>query len=65
VRVIDTVGAGDAFAAGLAYGVIKGRTVLEILDVASRLGALVASHAGAIPAWSLAEIGSPGPSRER
>ena len=65
VRVIDTVGAGDAFAAGLAYGVIKGRPVLEILDVATRLGALVASHAGAIPAWSLAEIGSPGPSRER
>jgi fructokinase len=58
IDVVDTVGAGDAFAAGLAYGVIHGRPVPEILELALRLGALVASRAGAIPAWSLAELGS-------
>ena len=57
VDVVDTVGAGDAFAAALAYGLINDRSISEILDVATRLGALVASRAGAIPAWSLAELG--------
>jgi fructokinase len=58
IDVVDTVGAGDAFAAGLAYGVIDGRPVPEILELAIRLGALVASRPGAIPAWGLAELGS-------
>ncbi|HEY6012933.1 MAG TPA: carbohydrate kinase [Candidatus Limnocylindrales bacterium] len=57
IDVVDTVGAGDAFAAGLARGVVDGRPVPEILDLAIRLGALVASRPGAIPAWSLAELG--------
>jgi fructokinase len=57
VDVVDTVGAGDAFAAALAHGFVNDRPVSEILDRAIRLGALVASRAGAIPAWSLAEIG--------
>jgi hypothetical protein len=30
--------------------------VAEILSVATRLGALVASRAGAIPAWDLADL---------
>lgn len=57
VLVVDTVGAGDAFSAGLGYGLLNSWTVSEILSVATDLGALVASRAGAIPAWDPAEIG--------
>jgi fructokinase len=57
VIVVDTVGAGDAFAAGLGYGLLNSWTVPEILSVATRLGALVASRPGAIPAWDPADIG--------
>ena len=57
VLVVDTVGAGDAFAAGLGYGLLNSWTVSEILSVATDLGALVASRPGAIPAWDPADIG--------
>jgi fructokinase len=57
VDVVDTVGAGDAFAAGLGYGLIRSWTVSEILSVATRLGAFVASRPGAVPEWEPAEIG--------
>jgi fructokinase len=57
VVVADTVGAGDAFAAALGYGVLRGWTVTEILSVATRLGALVASRPGAIPPWDPADLG--------
>jgi fructokinase len=56
VRVVDTVGAGDAFAAALGKGLIEGWTAPQIVDVANRLGALVVSRSGAIPEWSLSEI---------
>jgi fructokinase len=55
-QVVDTVGAGDAFAAALGNGVVEARPVAEILDVATRLGALVASRAGAIPEWTPSDI---------
>jgi fructokinase len=57
VEVVDTVGAGDAFSAGLGYGLIHTWTVSEILSVATRLGAFVASRAGAIPDWDPVGIG--------
>ena len=57
VDVVDTVGAGDAFSAGLGYGLIHSWTVSEILSVATSLGAFVASRAGAIPDWDPVEIG--------
>jgi fructokinase len=57
VNVVDTVGAGDAFAAGLAKGLVEGWAIAEILAVATRLGSLVASREGAIPDWSLSDIG--------
>jgi fructokinase len=59
VQVVDTVGAGDAFAAALGAGVVEGWSVAQILVVATRLGALVASRAGAIPGWEPSEIGLP------
>lgn len=48
VRVVDTVGAGDAFAAVLGKGLVEGLAAAEILEAANRIGALVSSRAGAI-----------------
>jgi fructokinase len=49
VVVKDTVGAGDAFMAGLIVGLTRGADTQIVLDTACRLGAIVASHDGAIP----------------
>ena len=47
--VKDTVGAGDAFMAGLVVGLTRGVEPKTVLESACRLGAYVASHAGATP----------------
>jgi fructokinase len=49
VVVKDTVGAGDAFMAGLMVGLTRGVDTQTVLDTACRLGAIVASHDGATP----------------
>jgi fructokinase len=49
VEVRDTVGAGDAFMAGLMVGLTKGMNHHRVLENACRLGAYVASHYGATP----------------
>jgi len=54
--VADTVGAGDAFAAGLLHGLQQGWTAERTADFANRLGAVVASRPGAIPAWTLQDV---------
>lgn len=67
VDVADTVGAGDAFLAALLVGLLTNRDGDVILDRANRLGAYVAAHSGALPAYtidSLAGIPDP-PSGER
>ena len=55
VEVVDTVGAGDAFAAAFMHGLSLNRPAAEIASFANRVGALVASRHGAIPDWTLAE----------
>ncbi len=55
VRVADTVGAGDAFAAALVHGLSAGWEIPEIADFANRVGALVAGRAGGTPVWSVEE----------
>ncbi|MEN3370543.1 MAG: fructokinase [Verrucomicrobiota bacterium] len=49
VAVKDTVGAGDAFMAGLMVGLTRGTDTKKVLENACRLGAFVASHHGATP----------------
>ena len=55
VKVVDTVGAGDAFAAAFLHGLYLGWPIERIAPFANALGALVASRAGATPAWTLDE----------
>ena len=49
IEVKDTVGAGDAFIAGLMVGLTRGIDHQRVLEIACRLGAYVASHYGATP----------------
>jgi fructokinase len=55
VNVVDTVGAGDAFAAAFMHGLSVNWPAAEIASFANRVGALVASRHGAIPDWTLEE----------
>jgi fructokinase len=55
VRVADTVGAGDAFAAAFVHGLERGWSPLAIADFANRVGALVASRPGGTPRWTIEE----------
>jgi len=55
VEVVDTVGAGDAFAAAFMHGLSLNWRAAEIASFANRVGALVASRPGAIPDWTLEE----------
>ncbi len=56
VEVADTVGAGDAFTAGLLHGIDQEWPVERVADFANRVGALVAGRKGALPAWGLEEL---------
>jgi fructokinase len=56
VKVADTVGAGDAFAAAFVHGLTEHWPASKIAHFANRIGALVASRAGAIPDWNLLEM---------
>lgn len=47
--VVDTVGAGDAFSAGVIFGLMNGASPEEALDLGNRSGAACVAHAGAFP----------------
>jgi len=49
VKVVDTVGAGDAFTAGLTVGMLEGWEPQRIGEFANQAAALVASRPGAMP----------------
>ncbi len=56
VDAVDTVGAGDAFLAGLIAALSEGRNYSDALAFASATGAFVASRPGATPAFDRDEI---------
>ncbi|MFZ0662602.1 MAG: carbohydrate kinase [Acidobacteriaceae bacterium] len=56
VRVIDTVGAGDAFSAAFLHGFERGWPLERTAAFANALGALVAGRAGATPVWTIEEL---------
>jgi sugar/nucleoside kinase (ribokinase family) len=56
VPIQDTVGAGDAFAAGFLHGLDSGWPLARVAEVANRLGAVTAAHSGALPEWSMEEL---------
>lgn len=56
ITVSDAVGAGDAFLAALLYGISEGRKHEELLPLANAAGAIVASHAGANPEYSITDL---------
>lgn len=50
IKVADTVGAGDAFTAAMAYQLRRGSSLNEINEFANRIASWVASQPGAMPA---------------
>jgi fructokinase len=56
IHVVDSIGAGDAFAAALLDGLLRGRDPGDALARADRLGTLVASRSGALPDWSIEDL---------
>ncbi|SRR5579871_355714 len=50
VKSIDSTGAGDAFTAGLLYGLLREKPIAETIRIAAACGALVTLRRGAIPA---------------
>jgi fructokinase len=56
VKVVDAVGAGDAFAAAFLHGLGSGWPARQVADFANRVGALVTNRPGAIPAWTMNDI---------
>jgi fructokinase len=56
IEVADTVGAGDSFSAAFVHGLERGWDAQQIGRFANAVGATVASRAGAIPDWNIAEV---------
>lgn len=56
VQVVDTIGAGDSFLAGLLYQLFLGKEPKEALTFANALGSLVAGKKGANAEISMEEI---------
>lgn len=50
VECVDTTGAGDAFVAGLLYGLAAGQELVPIIGLAQRCGALATTAKGAMTA---------------
>ena len=49
VEVVDSTGAGDVFAAGLAHGLARGHSMERILAAAVAWGAASVQYEGTVP----------------
>jgi fructokinase len=56
VKVVDTVGAGDAFLSGFLVYYLDKKSLEESLTLANAVGALVASKSGGTPEYTLKEV---------
>jgi fructokinase len=56
VKVVDTVGSGDAFLAGLITKLSENAPAEQCLDFACRLGAFIATKKGACPDYDTDEV---------
>ena len=56
VKVADTIGAGDAFTAGLVHQYLRGESLEAMNDAANRVGSWVASQVGGTPAPDAAQL---------
>ena len=63
VTVVDTVGSGDAFSAAFLHGLGAGWPIARTADFANRVGAFIASHAGATRVWTIEQLDAEVPSR--
>jgi fructokinase len=54
-KVVDTVGAGDAFAAALTHYYLRGASLSQLNAAGNRWGGWMASHAGGMPSLPEAE----------
>jgi fructokinase len=54
-KVVDTVGAGDAFTAALTHYYLRGAPLSQLNAAGNRWGGWMASHAGGMPALPEAE----------
>jgi fructokinase len=52
IQVADTIGAGDAFTAGLGYAYTRGASLRQMNQVSNLCGSYVASQSGATPVLS-------------
>lgn len=50
VEVADTIGAGDAFTAGMTHALLRGASLAAVNEAANRCGSWVASQPGGMPA---------------
>lgn len=58
-RVVDTTGAGDQYAAGFLYGLVRGRDLAECGRLGSLAAAEVIGHFGARPETALSRLTGP------
>jgi fructokinase len=52
IKLVDSVGAGDAFTAGLLHAYLRGASPLQMAEIGNLCGSYVAGQAGATPALS-------------
>jgi len=55
-QIVDTTGAGDAFAAGLIHKLLRGARLPEIAEFANALGAFLCTHRGATPLFRREDV---------